>query len=217
MISMERKTGTTIVGIKGKDFVVLAAERQETYGPMKYLEARKIINIYKDIWMATAGMVADIIHLGRILSLEARRFELERGYPPTVRAMATLLSNYLYSKRFDFQQFTAAFIVGGKDSEGFHLFVLGSAGEIQEIDKYVAEGSGMFYALPILDSEYREDMTEEEAVELAVKAVRASVRRDIFSGKAIDVCLINKEGSKLMERVEVEKVVKNAGSGGNKE
>lgn len=213
---MERKTGTTIVGIKGKDFIILASERQGSYGPIKFLDKRKIINIYKDIWIAVSGMVADTIHLTKILSIEARTYELERGYPPTTKALATLLSHYLYSGRFSFLPFMSSFILGGKDTEGYHLFHLGSFGEIVEIKDYIAEGSGIFYALPILDADYREDMKEEDAIDLAIRAIRASVKRDLFSGRAIDVLVINERGSRFLEKVEVEKVIRNADSGGNK-
>ncbi len=213
---MERKTGTTIIGIKGKDFVVLASEKQTSYGPIAFRDEKKIVNIYKDIWVATSGAVADAIHLSNILSVEARIYELDRGYAPSVKALATLMSHYLYSGRFSFIPFMAAFIMGGRDDSGFHLFHLGSFGEIAEVKDYIADGSGIFYALPILDSEYREDISEEEAVELAIKAVRASMRRDIFSGKGIDVLIINKKGSKFLENVEVEKVIRNAGSRRNK-
>ena len=39
-------------------------------------------------------------------------------------------------------------------------------------------------------------MTEKEAIDLAVKSVKAATQRDSFSGDGIDVLVINKEGSR---------------------
>ena len=39
-------------------------------------------------------------------------------------------------------------------------------------------------------------MSEQEAVDLAVKAVRSATMRDSFSGDGIDVLVINKDGAK---------------------
>ena len=38
-------------------------------------------------------------------------------------------------------------------------------------------------------------MSEQEAVDLAVKAVRSATMRDSFSGDGIDVLVINKDGA----------------------
>ena len=37
-------------------------------------------------------------------------------------------------------------------------------------------------------------MTEKDAVDLAVKAVRSATMRDSFSGDGIDVLVVNKDG-----------------------
>ena len=47
-----------------------------------------------------------------------------------------------------------------------------------------------------LDPQFKEGLTEKEAVELAKKAVKSATMRDSFSGDGIDVLVINKEGAK---------------------
>ncbi len=51
-------------------------------------------------------------------------------------------------------------------------------------------------ALGVLDPQFKKGMTQEEAVELAKKAVRSATMRDSFSGDGIDVMVITKEGVK---------------------
>lgn len=57
-----------------------------------------------------------------------------------------------------------------------------------------AVGSGASFALGILDTERRGEMTEEEAVALGIKAVRHATFRDAYSGGFINVFVITKDG-----------------------
>ena len=59
-------------------------------------------------------------------------------------------------------------------------------------EKYIATGSGSPYAKGALEVAYREDLTIDEAVELAIRAVKAAIRNDPGSGEGIDVVTITK-------------------------
>jgi len=48
-------------------------------------------------------------------------------------------------------------------------------------------------AYGVLEDRFRADMGEQEAVDLAVRALRAAMRRDIASGEDINVVVITKE------------------------
>ena len=60
-------------------------------------------------------------------------------------------------------------------------------------DEIVATGSGSPMAYGVLEDRYRPDLGEQEAVDLAVRALRAAMRRDIASGEDINVVVITKE------------------------
>ena len=57
-------------------------------------------------------------------------------------------------------------------------------------------GSGSTFALGILDTERRYDLTQDEAIALGIKAIRHATFRDAYSGGYIGVYLITKEGWK---------------------
>jgi proteasome beta subunit len=48
-------------------------------------------------------------------------------------------------------------------------------------------------AYGVLEDRYRKDMSEEDAVKLAVRAVRAAIKRDAGSGEGIHVVVIKKD------------------------
>jgi proteasome beta subunit len=49
-------------------------------------------------------------------------------------------------------------------------------------------------ALGVMDAEFSEDLDEEKATNLALKAIRSSIQRDSASGDGIDMLIINKNG-----------------------
>jgi 20S proteasome subunit beta 5 len=66
-----------------------------------------------------------------------------------------------------------------------------------------AVGSGSTYAQGILDTERRDDMTEEEAIALGLKAIRHATFRDAGSGGFINVYVIKRDGWRHVFRQDV--------------
>ncbi|CAN0498527.1 unnamed protein product, partial [Laminaria digitata] len=69
----------------------------------------------------------------------------------------------------------------GKDGGKGQLYYVDSEGA-RVPGRYFSVGSGSTYAYSVLDQGYRPDMSLEEAVVLARRAVRHATYRDAFSG-----------------------------------
>ncbi|ACB39853.1 archaeal proteasome endopeptidase complex subunit beta [Pyrobaculum neutrophilum] len=200
----EFQVGATAVGIRAKDGVVLAAEKRVSYGFYTLSTAGKKVFIVNDkLAIASAGIIADMQALAKILKLNARSYELEVKKKPTVKAMAKLLSVVMFSRRF--MPFYAEVLVGGVDEEGPHLIVMDPLGSLIE-DNYAALGTGAKLAVSLLDASYRPDMTVEEAKKLAVQAVKAAIERDPVSGGGIDLVVVDGGGARE-EEVKVQVVI----------
>ena len=192
-----KETGTTTVGIVCKDAVVLAAEKKSTLG---YLvaskESEKIIPLDDHIAMTIAGASGDAQVLARYLKAEFKLFEILHRRKIMVKGAATLLSNILQSSKYF--PYYVQLIIGGVDSKGPHIFDLDAIGGMEEEKKFISTGSGSPIALGVLEDQYKEEMSIEEAKELAKRAIRAAVERDIGSGgKGIDIAVITKDGIKF--------------------
>jgi proteasome beta subunit len=195
-----RKTGTTTVGILFKDGVVLASESKSTMG---YLVAsktsQKIYAVDDKIAVTTAGGAGDTQALIRILRAEINLYKLTRNTEFTVKAASSLLANILSNNRW--YPYMALLIIGGYDKSGPHLYSTDPVGGTEEEDKFTSTGSGSPMAYGVLEDSYRDNMTKEEAVRLAVRAVRAARERDIGSGGLwIDVVVIDKNGLEQVDR-----------------
>ena len=185
--------GATAVGITFNDGVVFASERRIAYGNFVVSKTtKKTFVITPYVGAACAGLVADM----QILSLQIaalakiRRMEIKRDVPPNT--IAKMMSNMMYERRF-FPLLTQV-IVGGLVGKPI-IYTLDPLGSILP-DDYAAVGTGAEIALGVLDPQYKKDLTEAQAVDLAVKSVRAASMRDSASGDNIDVLVVNKDGAK---------------------
>ncbi|ALU11936.1 proteasome subunit beta [Ignicoccus islandicus DSM 13165] len=187
--------GTTTVGIRTSNAVILAADKRATAGNMiVHKNVVKIIKISDYMALTTAGLVADAQMLAEVLRNEVKRYELSVGKRMSVRAAATFLSNILFGAS-RYYPYIVQFLLGGYDTAP-RLFSLDWFGTVAE-EKFLVTGSGSPMAVGVLEAEYREDMEVEEAVKLALKAVYAATQRDTASGEGIDVAIITEGGIKF--------------------
>lgn len=185
--------GATAVGITYNGGLVLASERRIAYGNFVVSKTtKKTFVITPHVGAACAGLVADM----QILSLQVsalakiRKMEIKRDVPPNT--IAKMMSNMMYERRF-FPLLTQVIVGGLVDSPV--IFTLDPLGSVLP-DDYAAVGTGAEMALGILDQQYKKELNEADATDLAVKSVRAAIMRDSASGDNIDVLVIDKNGIK---------------------
>lgn len=188
--------GTTTVGILVKEGVILAADRRATAGHyIAHRKAKKIVRVADRLALTTAGLVADAQALADLLANQIKHYMIVAKHPITVRLAAHYLAQVLYSYRA--MPFLVQLLVAGYDSAP-RLYVLDWYGSVLE-EKYAATGSGSPIAIGVIEEEYREDMSIEDARLLAVKAVKAALKRDAASGDGIDTLTITRNGTEERE------------------
>ncbi len=182
------KTGTTTIGIKCKEGVVMASERRATMGHMiAHTHVQKVFKITDNIGMTIAGLVGDAQLMVRYVQAEASLYSMKRGAPMSVTAAATLVANIIR------QGFYLGLIVGGYDSEGGHIFSIDGAGGCIE-DRYVSVGSGSPFALGAMEGSFKDGMSKEEGIDLAIAALNSAMRRDAASGNGMIISFIGPDG-----------------------
>jgi len=185
--------GATAVGVTFDGGLVLASEKRIAFGNFLVSKStKKTFEITPKVGATCAGLVADM----QILSLQIaalakiRKMELKREVPPN--SVAKMMSNMMYERRY-FPLLTQV-IVGGVVDKPI-LYTLDPLGSVLP-DEYAAVGTGAEMALGVLDPQFKANMTEDEAVDLAKKAVRSASLRDSASGDGLDIMVITKDGIK---------------------
>lgn len=203
-----KKTGTTTLGIVCKEGIVLAADRRATAGNLVMSKKiRKIIQIDDNVAVTVAGSVSDIQMIIKIIKAQIKLNSLRRGDKRlTIREVANLLGNLVYNAIRTPSMFPSitGFLVGGQDDSGFHLYALGIGGDVIEEDDYTADGSGMEFAIGVLENSYKKGMSINESIKLAVDAISAAIQRDTASGNGLNVLTITKDGIKMVVEKELE-------------
>ena len=204
------KTGTTTVGLVTKDGVVMGADMRATMGHLiSHKETQKLFRIDDHMALTIAGLVGDAQVLARWLQAEVELYKVKRGTEMSIKAASTLLSNIMNQRKF--APFYVQLIVGGVDLEGSWVYSLDSAGGSIP-DKFVTTGSGSVFVYGVLEDHYKDDMSIEEGLDLAVRGITAAMKRDSASGDGMNVCSITrKDGFKLLTREEVERRQKKMG------
>jgi proteasome beta subunit len=183
--------GATAVGISHQGGVVLAAEKRVSFGNFVVNKnTKKTFPVTDFVGATCAGMIADMQVLVRQVGALAkiRKLETRRNVAPN--SVAKLMSVIMFERRF-FPLLTQV-IVGGVEGKP-QIYTLDPLGSLLP-DEYAAVGTGAEMALGIMDAEYKREFSEDQARELAVKAIKSSIQRDSSSGDGIDLLMITSNG-----------------------
>ena len=203
------KTGTTIVGIAGKDSIILAADRRVTLAGRIVVNKKfhKILQINDDLLVAMTGSVSDAQLFVKYLRANLKLNTLKRGKANSVKESVNFLASILYGSARQYIPAVAGFLVAGKDTQGVHLYEVGADGSIVKYTDYVADGSGMMYATGTLEANYKKNMMSQDVVKLGVQAVNSAMQRDAASGNGVEVYQITKDKIKKVFEKEVNSTV----------
>ena len=194
--------GTTTVGITCKDGVVFASERRASMGNLvAHKVAEKIFKIDDNIGATIAGSVAGAQKLMKIMRAEVSLYKLRNGEEMSINAAANVTSNILGANPAYVQ-----ILIGGYDSDGASIYSLDAAGGAVK-DTFISTGSGSTFAYGVLEDRFHEDITTEEAVELALRSIKTATERDVYSGNGFLVATITEDGFKMFEKEEVNSIL----------
>jgi proteasome beta subunit len=197
--------GTTTVGIKASDGVVLCADMRASAG---YFIANnntmKIQQIDDHAGMTMAGGVADAQNITDILRYHANLHRIQKNEPISIKSLVRLSSLIFHQNRG--YPFMADILVGGYDNNGPALYNVDMFGSVEE-KTYVTTGSGSPVAYGLLEEEYRDDLNVQDAKVIALRAVKAAITRNIGTGDGINVSIIDKDGFRLLSKDQKKSII----------
>jgi proteasome beta subunit len=188
------KTGTTTVGITTPDGVIIGTDRRASLGGrfVSNKSVQKVEQVHPTAALTLVGSVGGAQSFIRNLRAEASLTETRRGDPLSISALATLAGNFARGGPF----FAINPILGGVDDEGSHVYSIDPAGGVME-DDYTVTGSGMQLAHGALERQYEDDLSMEDAKELAARAINAATERDTGSGNGLVIAEITGDGVEI--------------------
>jgi len=186
--------GTTLIGIKCKDGIILAADMQASsqYYRVETQRVKKIFSLRKNIYLGFAGWIASGQTLVDALRVELALKETESKKEITVKSAANLIAGYLFRGIRSFPFFVET-LIAGYDNSGLHLYSLDMSGSLIEEDNFVAAGEGAQIAYGALEALFKENVTFEKGRKIAIDALKAAHTRNTFTGNYFQVVIISRE------------------------
>lgn len=208
MKQSEIKTGTTCIGIKFKGGVMLAADNRVTSYKIVDESFTKIFDLSDNVIGTVSGGVADAQRFIRAIQSELKLISLKNERQIYVNEAVMTLTNYQYSS----SRSTGAIVgmlVGGFDKKnGATLHELSPEGSIIMNRNFVSNGSGSIFVDGILTTEFKDNLSEKDALSLLEKCFTASFRNDNASGGGFIVKVVTKDGiSEIARKVVESKIV----------
>lgn len=154
---------------------------------------KKVIEINPYLLGTMAGGAADCSFWERELGRQCRLYELRHRERISVSSASKILAGIVY--RYKGMGLSMGTMITGWDKTGPRLFYVDDDGTRLEGDLF-SVGSGSPFAYGVIDSEYRWDLTEEEAIALGKRAIYHATHRDAYSGGIINVYHVYQDGWK---------------------
>ncbi len=175
------KRGATAIGICAKDSVVFVASKAIHSKLIVASSLKKIFEVDEHVAVTASGLIADARRLVETARVEAQRHRITYNEPASVETIAKSVGDLLqiYTQYGGIRPFGVSLLIGGVDASkkpelyeaepsgamtAYHADSIGSAKK--EVDEYI-------------EKKYRHDMTTEEAIKLAVEALKKSEEREI--------------------------------------
>ena len=186
--------GTTLIGIKCKDGIILAADMRASsqYYRVETQKVKKIFSLRKNIYLGFAGWIASGQALVDALRAELSLKETESKKEITVKSAANHIAGYLFRGIRSFPFFVET-LIAGYDNNGLHLYSLDMSGSLIEEDKFVAAGDGSQIAYGALEALFKDELTLKKGRNVAINALKAAHTRNAFTGNYFQVVTISKD------------------------
>jgi len=178
------KRGLTALGIKVNEGVVLAAEKRVRSNLVEEVSIEKIFQVDVHIGAAASGLIADARVLIDHARIEAQINRLRYDEPISVQALAKRIGDIkqLYTQHGGVRPFGARLLISGVDDKKTHLFETDPSGVVAAY-KCQAIGGGAQAVTEFLESRYNEKLSLEDAILLALEALRVVVEGEFDADK----------------------------------
>lgn len=187
------KKGSTTMGFKWKDGVLLLAHKPETSKLVNIKSVEKIYQIDSHIACVATGLVADGRHLVEMAREEAQWNKVRYEEPISVRELVNILCDYthLYTQFDGVRPFGVVLLVGGIDSTGKHLYSTDPSGAYLGY-KAVCEGKKSTDAMTQFTKNYTVDITLNQALELGFQTMK-KITKPKFNAEMVEAAVIDEK------------------------
>lgn len=200
------KTGGTSIGVICKDGIVLAAHKRIGSALVVSDSHEKIYQIDSHIAASSSGLVADARKLIDYARMQAQRHRLMYNEEIPVETLAKDVGDHIqfFTQYAGVRPYGVSLLIAGADGSA-KLFETDPSGALFEY-KATSIGSGKKVVDEMLEKEYKDAMTMDDAVALCIRALK-KVSEAKLTASVVDVAKIDRR-SKSVQVLSQEEIAK---------
>lgn len=205
------KRGTTTVGVKFEDGVVLIVDKRITSALMEPSSLEKIFKLDRHIGCATSGLVADARVLVDRARLDAQMNRVTYDERIEVETLAKRTCDFMqtYTQYGGVRPFGVALLIAGVDDHGVSLYETDPSGALQGF-KAVGIGGGRAAAMEVFEENYEDDLDQDGAIALGLKALYRATEGNL-QARALEIGVVTQSKPfRKLEPSEIEAYVASA-------
>jgi proteasome alpha subunit len=186
------KRGTTAVGIKAKDGVVLIVDKRVSSKLLEPSSIEKIFKIDEHIGVASSGLVGDARALVDRARIECQINRVSYDEPIEVEALAKKLCDHMQTltQYGGIRPYGTALLIAGVSEGECRLFETDPSGTLLEY-KATGIGIGRPAAMKVFEEEYTPEVMIKDAILLGLKALHSATEGK-FDVDTVEIGVIEK-------------------------
>lgn len=205
-------TGTSVVGLKYNNGIILAADNLGSYGSLaRFTDVERLIPVGKETVVGLSGDISDLQYIERLLD----DLDLDNGYddidyPFKANHIHEYLNRVFYNRRSKLNPLWNAAVVAGIDDKNEPFLAYTDLLGVQYSSPSLATGFGAYLAVPLLrkvaDSEDDVKRLDQETARKAIiESMKILFYRDARSLNRYSLVTIDKDaGVKFEKNLKVE-------------
>ncbi len=201
------RLGNTAIGMMCKDGVLLVTDKRLVDKLVVPEAIEKVFQIDDHLMATAAGIISDARVLIERSQVKAQQHRVTYNAPIDVLTIVKDVCNLkqLTTQSGGLRPFGVSLLVAGKDESGLKLFETDPTGIFYQY-KATVIGEGETEVEEILHKEYKDDMTVDEGLKLAIKALKKALN-DQFEAERVDAAYVMADNP-VMQKVSKEKLAK---------
>lgn len=199
-------TGTSVIAVKFKDGVVIAADNLASYGSLaRFTDVKRLRKFASSTVVGFGGDISDMQYVDRILN----SLDIEAAYEPSgntlnAKNIHTYLSKIYYKRRSQFDPLWNHILVAGLDEEDKPFLASADLLGTTFSSPSLATGYGGHLAQPLLrkvvpDEEAAAKLPLESALSVVKESLKVLYYRDARSLDKYSIAVVTKDGIDLKE------------------
>jgi 20S proteasome subunit alpha 4 len=196
--------GSCTIGMKGKDCIVLAVEKNSVAKLQDPRTIRKIQKIDEHLMITFAGLQADARVLIDKTRVECQSYRFGYEDEPSIEYIARFIAEtqQKYTQKGGVRPFGISCFLAGFEDGKPHLYLTEPSGAFAEWKAH-AIGKKSKDLHTFLEDKYQGDLGEDDCVRFAIETLMEVVE----SEKSMEICVVRASGSETLPDEEVGELV----------